>query len=288
MSFFEACAARLAKSPLPGLGAITGAAVLVHGYHLGVDDSAIYVPAIKRVADSKLYPFGAQFFLSHAHLSIFSDLVGGSARLTHLPIDLVIFVWHVAGIFLLLAAAWRLLGACFESSRARWSGVALLAATLSVPVTGTGLAIMDPYVTARSLSTPATLFAIACYLSARPRWAIAWLVLTASVHPQMSVYGALFIGGMELVRRRRAIQTVAEPVFGAMIGLPFLLNFAPVTGAARDCLLSRTFFFVSTWAWYEWVGVFAPLAVLWGLAAAKLRHTLPAFRELAGSLIPFG
>jgi hypothetical protein len=288
MSSFKTLASSLTKSPLPGLSAITALAVLVHGYHLGVDDSAIYVPAIKRVADPNLYPFGSEFFMSHAHLSIFSQLVGGSARLSHLPIDVVIFAWHIGSIFLLLLAAWQLLGTCFENSRARWSGVALLAATLSVPVTGTGLAIMDPYVTARSLSTPATLFAIACYLSARPRWALAWLVLTASVHPQMSVYGALFIGGMELVRRRRAIQTVAEPVFGAMIGLPFLLNFAPVTGAARDCLLSRTFFFVSKWEWYEWVGVFAPLAVLWGLAAARPRHTLPAFRELASSLIPFG
>ena len=143
------------------MGAITALAVLVHGYHLGVDDAAIYVPAIKRVADPTLYPFGSEFFMSHAHLSLFPELIGGSARLTHLPIDVVIFAWHVACIFLLLAAAWRLLGYCFTGTCARWSGVALLAATLSVPVAGTGLAIMDPYLTARSLSTPATLFAIA-------------------------------------------------------------------------------------------------------------------------------
>ena len=296
MSFFELrrtpardlLVALFAKSPLPGLGAITGLAVLVHGYHLGVDDAAIYVPAIKRVADPELYPFGAQFFLSHAHLSIFSDLVGGSARLSHLPIDLVIFVWHIGSIFLLLLAAWRLLGSCFQSSYARWSGVAVLAATLSVPVAGTALAIMDPYLTARSLSTPATLFAVACYLSSRPLRALAWLALTAAVHPQMAVYGLLFIGGMELVRRRKAYRAVAQPVLGATIGLPVLFDFAAVHGAARECLLSRTFFFVSMWAWYEWAGVFAPLAMLWWFAKASFRRTLPAFRELAGSLIPFG
>ena len=65
--------------------------------------------------------------------------------------------------------------ACFESSHARWSGVAFLAATLSVPVTGTGLAIMDPYLTARSLSTPATCSRSPAMLSNRPRWAVAWL-----------------------------------------------------------------------------------------------------------------
>src|SRR5260370_29683182 len=277
------------KSALAMLGATTVAAVLVHGYHLGVDDSAIYVPAIKRVADPSLYPFGEQFFMSHAHLSVFALLVGGSARLSHLPVDVVIFAWHVGTIFLLLLAAWQLLGCCFESSHARWSGVAVLAATLSVPVTGTALAIMDPYLTARSLSTPATLFGMACYLSNSPRGALAWLALTAAVHPQMAIYVSLFIGCMQLAKRRSAVRVLAEPVFvGALIGLPFLPDFAPVTGAARDCMLSRTFFFVSTWAWYEGVGVFAPLAVLWWLSVITPRRTLPAFRQLASSLIPFG
>jgi len=281
-------ASALVKSPWPRLGAIAVLAVLVHGYHLGVDDSAIYVPAIKRVADPNLYPFGAEFFMSHAHLSLFAQLVGGSARLSHLPIDVVIFGWHVASILLLLIAAWQLLGCCFENRRARWSGVALLAATLSVPVAGTGLSIMDPYLTARSLSTPATLFAVACYLSNRPRWALAWLAATAALHPQMAVYGLLFIGCMVLARRGPAVRELSVPVFGAFIGLPFFLDFAPLHGPARDCLLSRTFFFVSTWTWYQWVGVFAPLAVLWWFSKAKPRNTLPAFRMLARTLIPFG
>ena len=281
-------AASCARSPLPGLGAITALAVLVHGYHLGVDDAAIYVPAIKRMADPKLYPFGAEFFMSHAHLSFFPELIGGSARLSHLPVDVVIFAWHVASIFLLLLAAWQLLGTCFENSYTRWSGVAFLAATLSVPVTGTALAIMDPYLTARALSTPATLFAIACYLSNRPRWAFVWLAVTAALHPQMAVYGLLFLGVMELVRRRLWLREVARPAFGAMIGVPFLFDFSPVVGPARECLLSRTFFFVSAWAWYEWIGVFAPLALLWWLSKVNPRHTRPAFRRLAGSLVPFG
>ena len=157
-----------------------------------------------------------------------------------------------------------------------------------MPVTGTALAIMDPYLTARSLSTPASLFAVACYLSGRPRRAVAWLLLTAAVHPQMAVYVCLFIGCMEVLERRQAIGEAGLPVFGALLGLPFLMNFAPVTGPARDCLLSRTFFFVTTWTWYQWIGVFAPLALLWRLSVAGPRRTLPAFRRLASSLIPFG
>ena len=50
--------------------------VAVHGYHLGTDDGAIYVPAIKKVADPSLYPLNEPFFASHARLSLFPNLVG--------------------------------------------------------------------------------------------------------------------------------------------------------------------------------------------------------------------
>src|ERR1700676_725260 len=101
------------RTPVLSRTAVAFVALLVHGYHLGVDDAEIYIPAIKHAADPGLYPFGSEFFMSHAHLSLFPDLVGYTARLTHLPIDFVIFSWHVACIFLLLLASWQLLRACF-------------------------------------------------------------------------------------------------------------------------------------------------------------------------------
>ena len=276
--------------PVLGLAFVAALAVLIHGYHLGADDAAIYVPAIKRVADPGLYPFGAEFFLSHARLSCFADLVGYSARLSHLPVDLVIFFWHVAGILLLLLASWRLACACFRNQRARWGAVALLAALLSVPVAGTALAIMDPYLTARSLSTPATIFAIACYLSNRRKQAVAWLLATALIHPQMSAYGAVFLACLALAGRRLRPGAASTPVFGplAFAGLPFLFDFQPARGAAREALFSRTYFFVSNWTWYEWTGIFAPLALLWWFSSLTPKGVTPGFRPLARTLVPFG
>jgi hypothetical protein len=276
--------------PVLGLALVAALAVLVHGYHLGADDAAIYVPAIKRVADPGLYPFGAEFFMSHARLSLFADLVGYSARLSHLPVDLVIFVWHVASILLLLLASWRLACACFRNQRARWGAVALLAALLSVPVAGTALAIMDPYLTARSLSTPATIFAIACYVSNRRKQAVAWLLATALIHPQMSVYGAVFLACLALAGRRLRRGAASTPAFPplAFAGLPFLFDFQPARGAAREALFSRTYFFVSNWTWYEWTGIFAPLALLWWFSSVTPKGVTPGFRPLARTLVPFG
>jgi hypothetical protein len=277
------------RSAIPGLAALTAAAVLIHGYHLGTDDAGIWVPAIKKAADPSLYPFGGEFFLTHARLSLFPWLMGSIVRLTHVPSDLVIFLCHLAGVFLLLLASWRLLAACFERDRARWAGVALLAGVLSVPVAGTALPIMDPYVTSRSLSTPFALMAVAGYIGGRKRGAVVWLAACALVHPQMSVYAAGLMGMMELARRRAAIKSSMAfagwfPL--ALLPLPWALE--PATGPAREALLSRTFFFVSDWAWYEWLGVAMPLLLLWAGTRIRLRGARPPLGGLLSSLVTFG
>ena len=276
------------RTPYLRMAALTVLAVLIHGYHLGADDAAIYVPAIKKAADPALYPFGDEFFMAHAHLSYFSNLVGGFARLTHLSIDLVIFLFHLAGVFLLLVASWRLVSACFESHRARWGGVILLAMLLTVPVAGTALVIMDPYLTARSLSTPFAMFAIAAAAERRPWAALLWLLATALVHPQMSAYAVVLVGLMALARRP-AVLAEPVPVFGlaSVSWLPFVFEFHPASGAAREALLSRTYFFVFQWKWYEWVGVLVPLAILW-LMPDVCKDATPAFRSLARRLVWFG
>ncbi len=268
------------------LAALAALAVLVHGYHLGVDDSEIYVPAIKRAADPALYPFGAEFFQSHARLSWFPNLVGGSARAAHVPADWAIFGWHVFGVFLLLAAGWSLASACFQRAPARWAGVGLLAVAFSVPAAGTALVIMDPYLTARSLSTPAALFAVAAYLSNRPLRAVGWLVFAAAVHPQMALVAGGFMIVGAAVRYSRA--AAPKPAFAAFSLIPLLFDFHPSTGPAREALLSRTYFFVTNWAWYEWVGVVVPLALLAWAASANCKGTRPAFRAAARALVAMG
>src|ERR1700736_991845 len=189
------------RTPVLRLAAVAFVALLVHGYHLGVDDAEIYVPAIKKAADPGLYRFGSEFFMTHAHLSVFSGLVGESARLTRLPINLTIFLWHLGCIYLLLLASWQLISVCFRNDAARWGGVVLLAGVLTVPVAGIALSIMDPYLTARSLSTPATIFAVGCYLSNKPKQALGWLLAAALLHPQMAAFGGALLACLAIGRR---------------------------------------------------------------------------------------
>ena len=102
----------------------------------------------------------------------------------------------------------------------------------------------------------------------------------------MSVYGAVFLGCLALADH---FASITRPLGLAYLSaLPFVFEFEPARGPAREALLSRTFFFVSQWTWYEWIGVFAPLALLWWFSRIDRRGAKPAFHKLARTLVPFG
>src|SRR5438445_10982615 len=90
------------------LALLTAGVLLVHGYHPGIEDAEIYIPGIKRILNPSLYPFGAEFFLNHARLTVFAQMVAASIRFSHLSFDVVVFIWYLACAFLTLLACWRL------------------------------------------------------------------------------------------------------------------------------------------------------------------------------------
>lgn len=282
-------AARTRAGQITLLIAITLLSILVHGYHVGTDDAAIYVPGIKKAADPSLYPSGSDFFMHHAGLSVFPHLVAGVTRLAHLSIEWSMLLWFAFAQFLLLWSAYQLAEQCFRSERARWAGVGLLAALLCVPVAGTALIIADSYLTARSLSTPLVLLSAACFLGGRTRAAWLWLLSAFLVHPQMAIYGAGFglLMAIEARSRERVGFVEAAPVLPALI-FPFLVHFQPAQGAYREVLTSRAYFQVTTWHWWEWVGVIAPLAILAVCSRVYLKTVEPAFSLVAKILIGLG
>jgi len=275
--------------PLLRLGALTAAALAIHGYHLGTGDGEIYVPAAKKLLQPDLYPYASEFFLSHAHMSLFSSILAWTARLTHMSMDWTLIVWYTVSIFALLASCWLLLTACFVSARARWTGILTITAVLTMPVANTALPLMDPYMTARSFSTPLTIFALACFLKHRYLPMGVATVLTATIHPQMSIYLLFLVGVIWLAEWRENSVPEKVPVLAAFAGiLPTGFQLSPATGAYHDALYSRDYFFLSNWAWYDWMGLLAPLAILAWFWKGRLRGTLPSFQRISFALLPFG
>ena len=114
------------RIPFLRLGTLTAAAVAIHGYHFGVEDSEIFIPAAHRLLHPDLYPYASEFFLSHQRLSLFSPILAWTARLTHLSIDWTVFLWYIVSLFATLLSCWILASICFEAPRARWCAVLLI------------------------------------------------------------------------------------------------------------------------------------------------------------------
>jgi hypothetical protein len=279
---------RISLKALLGLLLVAAAAILVHGYHPGVEDAEIYLPGIKKALNPALYPHNAAFFLSHAHMTLFPQLIAASVRISHLPLDWALLLWHWFSIFFLLLGCWHVGRLVFPTSRARWGGVALVASLLTIPVAGTALYIMDQYLSTRSLSTPAVLFIIVNVAERKFGRAALWAAFTSVIHPLMVVFGVsyaliLLWAGQ---RQKAALPNPRAAVAGCLLLFPFGL-FPPVSDAYREVLETRPYFFLLRWHWYEWLGIVAPVALLWWFRRIARRQGLPVLERMCAALVVF-
>src|SRR5437868_1672162 len=154
---------------------LTAGAILLHGYHPWAEDAEIYLPGVLRILHPQLFPHDRPFFESHAHLTLFPNMVATFMRISHLPMEWTLLLGHFACVFLFLWACWKLSGICFSDSVARWAGVGLVAALLTIPVAGTALYLMDQYLNPRNIAAFAAIFAVAGVMERRYLRACLWL-----------------------------------------------------------------------------------------------------------------
>lgn len=239
---------------------LTFGALLVAGYHPFAEDAEIYLPGVEKLLHPELFPFNAQFFAEHADHTLFPNLMAGSVRLTHLPLPCVLFFWQLASVFLLLLACWELSGKCFPNETARWVGVSLIAALLTLPVAGTALYILDQYVNPRNLAAFATVFAIVKVLDKKFVQAALFLILAVAIHPFMAAF-AIFFCGLLVVG-----QNFERGLAGVAMLFPFGLSLAPPTAAYHQVALHHPEHYLIRWQWYEWLGAIAPIFILYWMA----------------------
>ena len=244
---------------LPGL---TFAALLVHGYHPYVDDAAIYVAGIEKVIHPSLFPSHAEYVMPHLRHSLFSFLLGWLVRSMHVRLTYALFATYLVSLWLMVYACWRLTCLLFARPQARWGAMLLITATLTLPVAGSAIFFIDPYLTARSFSTPATLFAIAYTLERRPLAAVLCLTAAFVLHPLMAAYAIGYILALVLLRRQSWgwLATLAVSVMVAGVAASHAGTLLGNSAAYRAAAMSRLYFFLDHWAWFEVFGLFPPLA----------------------------
>src|SRR5215470_6545578 len=151
-----------------------------------------------------LFPSFPEFFESHAHLTLFPELMAGFARVVPLSWEGILFLWQFTAIFLLLLGCWVLSECWFNSAAARWAGVAFVAALLTLPVAGTALYVIDQYINPRNLAAFCGVFVVGAAL----------------VHPLMAFFSLSFCVLLILLSNTRLALLTGCTV------LPFGLSFA--------------------------------------------------------------
>jgi hypothetical protein len=289
--------------------ALTFFALLVHGYHPYAEDGGVYLPEIKRLLDPGLYPHGTEFVVGHLRYSLFAPAMAWLVRESHFSVEMVLLLVHLATFWTTLFAAWLLAARGYASREARSGAVALLAVWMTLPIAGTSLMLMDPYVTARSLSTPCALLALVGALEfllpqfeidegqRRSRWRGAVLCFGAlagagMMHPLMAAYafGSVLLLGVLLSSSRlvRVWGPVALSLTGVATAAGLQLSTPPESEIYQRVLLTRDYWFLSQWHWYEWIGLMAPLVILAAVAAGRRREEDTARVALARMAVAAG
>jgi hypothetical protein len=274
---------------LLGIALLTILAFLVMGYHPGLEDDAFYLAAIKRNLNPNLFPHDADFFRVQFQATIFDKLIAWSVRLSHIPLAWAALLWQLGAIFLLLHGCWRLARRCFVEPAARWGAVSLVAALLTLPVSGTGIMLADQYLHPRTLATAAILAAIVAVLDRRFWIAGLLLAIAFAIHAIMASFGISFCAFLAWTQLSGSVRSRTDRPMAAAMLLPlgafaffnghfhgpFSWIFEPSSDAWRRAAATRSFYFLTRWEWYEWVGIFAPLVLLAWLRYFGLHKFFP-------------
>jgi hypothetical protein len=264
---------------------LTGFAVAVSGYHPFVEDGGVYAAGVRRLLDPTVYPAWTEFVTEHLRFSAFAPMVAALTRGTHMPLEWVLLVLFVATAWATLAAGWMVVCRVTTRLDARLGAVALLACWLTLPIAGTSLYLMDPYLTARSFTTPLVLLALAWALDAG--WLRCGLALSAAalLHPLMAGYGVGAVVMVVAMRRRRIVGWLA--LTAAALAMAAVVEWrAPAESAAYlRVAMTRYYWFPAQWRWFELVGLAAPVGMLVWLERTSRNET---WRRLARITAMYG
>lgn len=252
-----------------GVAAAVVLAFALHGYHFGVSDQKLYLPAALRAVDPALYPHDAAFFTTEARFTLFDELLAAALR-AGVPLDVAMFVGQIVSIAVVAAGGRRVLMLAGFATEAAWAGVMLLMFVLPCPVAGTRIGVLEPYLLPRGLAVGFALWAFAFAIERRSM-AVLLLVVAGVLHPLTGLWSAGHV--LAQVVDRRWISTlraagVAALLLAAIGCAPLLVPAFDESTYWQTALAPESFGarYPWHWPWYEWAGVVAPIALGWIVA----------------------
>ena len=289
LSLRSAPALKFGWKEVLGIVALTAAAFFIHGYHPYSEDAESYLPGIEKILNPRLFPIHPEYFAMHAHLTLFPRLIAYTVQGLHLSLPWALFLWQAASVFLFLAACWELMRRVFPTRAACWSGLALLTALFTMPVAGSALYVMDPFLNPRNIIAFAEILAIVKVVDRRYIQACLLLVFGVLVHPLMTAYSISFCLvlvaldrwsewwiGKRAVRERVDREQAAPVAPAFFLFAPFKGLFSAPTDAYEQVAASHRYQFLARWTWYEMLGAVAPILIFWAFGqiarACRMRN----------------
>lgn len=272
---------------------------LAMGYHPGAEDDGVYLTAVKADLNPALYPHDGAFFHVQMHASVFDTWMAEFIRATGIPSAWSELLWQALSILAMMWASWIIVCRLFDDAPARWGGMAMLSAMLTLPVAGTALYIADQYLHPRNPASALILLAVARIMAGRRWQAIPLLLLAVLLHPMMGAFGISFccvlvvVMADELRARfnvllRTKSRAEAGVAGGVILLIPFGWLFAPPSQAWVDAMETRHWFRLYGWTWYEWLGALGPLVLFWLIAKASRRRGQTNLARFATAVLIYG
>src|ERR1035437_6269127 len=242
--------------------------VAVMGYHPGIEDDGVYLTAVKCKLNPALYPHDSAFFRFQMQASFFDNWVAEFVRWTGIPLAYTELLWQFASIALIVYGCWTIACKLFPEARAQWAGVAMVTAMFTLPVSGTGLYMVDQHLHPRTMATAFILLAVARILANRKAQAALLLLLAFVLHPIMAAMGISFCIFLAMATQEPAFGWLRRwPKAGrgsfAVAFVPLGWAFEPPNPIWRVAVKMHNSLCLYHWAWYEWLGAVGPLLLFW-------------------------
>lgn len=271
--------------------ALATLAIALHGYHFGIEDQTLYVPAIAHAIDPTLFPHDVAFFATETRFTLFDELMAAAVRASGLPLDALAFAVYLATIGAVVRACQRLAFACFASETAAVAGTMAVVILLPFPVAGTRVGLLEWYLHPRGPAIALILWATMAAIDRRIV-AVPLATIAAAMHPLTALWAALHVclQGWPWGPGRR-LWSRATLLFALVT---MAMSCAPParppdweTTYWRHAL-TPDFFGVRyplNWPWYEWVGVVAPLVILGAIAIEARRRQASTLLRVSTRLV---
>jgi hypothetical protein len=282
-----------------GLLALTGASFAIDGYHPFSEDAETYLPSIERILHPHLFPVGAEYFQLHARLTLFPQLVAYTVRLGHMSLPWALLLWQVLSFFLFILACWKLMQKIFGGPAATWAGVGLIVALTTMPVAGTALYVMDPYLNPRNIVAFAEIFPVLKVMERKYLQAVLFLLLGFTIHPLMTVFAATFCLLVLVVDQWSEVRVHSEeeifeegepsPVAPALLLFGLFDSLFKAPNEAYEMVEgNHRYQYLARWTWYEMLGAVAPILIFWWFALIARTRRLRHLELLSRSMVVYG